>query len=266
MNKSPNVNVFIKKNTMKSIFIKSILLLMMSITILPSCREGTVAEDIDIELGTDYYPLEVGKFLEYQVDSTIYDFDGNLAIILESTTFIREEIVGTTIDNEGDTTFIIERFEKSDFLAPWEIKDVWSTKIANNRAEKIEENIRLIKMVYPLREGVDFNAALFVEEGLTVSIAGETLEAFKNWNSEVQTIDTPETIGSFSFNNVATMLYADDENLIEKRYAIAKYAKGIGLAYKEEWILDTQELTETLPWEEKAEIGYILRQTLINHN
>ncbi len=236
------------------------------VVLISSCREGSVNEDFPLEMGFEYFPLEVGKYKTYQMDSTVYDFDGAVPIIIESTTFVKEELVDIAIDNEGDTIYILERFERSNFSDPWIIKDVWSTKVANNRAERFEENIRLIKMVFPLKEGVDFDATLFIDDNFVVSVAGEAIEAFKNWTSEIQEIGTSETIGGENFSDIATIIHADDENLIEKRYSQSKYAKGLGLIEREEWILDTQNLTEALPWEEKAEIGYILKQTIIDYN
>ncbi len=236
------------------------------IIIMNSCKEGAVLEDLNLEYGYDYFPLEVGKYKVYQVDSTIYDFDGSTPIVLKSTTFVKEELIEIAFDNEGDTIFIIERFTRKNQTDPWQIKDVWSTKVANNRAERFEENVRLIKMVFPLREGTDFDATLYIDDNFVITVAGESIEAYKNWSSEIQTVNVPEEIGGITFDNVCTVTHTDDENLIEKRYSQSKYAKGIGLVHKEEWILNTQVLDENLPWEEKAEIGYILEQTILEYN
>jgi hypothetical protein len=67
---------------------------------------------------------------------------------------------------------------------------------------------------------------------------------------------------------VLTVREADSENLIELRRSRVKYAKGIGLVYRELWVLDTQciEQCDGKPWEEKAEKGFILSQTITAHN
>ncbi len=247
-------------------YIQFLFIISLFILTIFSCREGTTSEDLNIEMGYEYYPLEVGKYKVYQVDSTIYDFDGDIPIIIESTTFVKEELIEIRLDNEGDSIYILERFERKDPNDSWEIKDVWSTKRTENTAERFEENVRLIKMVFPVREGTDFDATLYVDENFIIFVQGESLEAYKNWNSEIQTVGVPEEIGSIPFNDVATITHADDENLIEKRFSQSKYAKNIGLVYREEWILDTQDLTEEIPWEEKADKGYIIRQTILDYN
>ncbi len=267
-----NINIFDaetfpnKKSDMKNpIYLLSIILFSF-LLLSSSCREGSTLDDFNLDMGFDYFPLEVGKYMVYQVDSTVYDFDGSTPIIIESTTYVKEELVDTAIDNEGDTIYVLERFERKAPSEPWIIKDVWSAKITDNRAERFEENVRLVSMVFPVKEGADFDATLFIDENFTISVEGEIIEAYKNWSSEIQEVGTMESIGSLDFDNIVTIIHADDENLIEKRYSQSKYAKGVGLVHREEWILDTQNLTETQPWEEKAEIGYILTQTILEFN
>jgi hypothetical protein len=81
-------------------------------------------------------------------------------------------------------------------------------------------------------------------------------------------LDQTESIGDLQFDKVAIVLLTDDgeENTIERRYALEKYARGVGLIYKEYEILDSQCSTCTEPWSEKAEKGFILKQTLIEYN
>ncbi len=246
--------------------IKYPLIMILIILSITSCREGGVYEEIVVEEGREYFPLSVGKYIDYQVDSIVFDFDGSVPIILQSTTYVREEIIEEYEDEEGDTAYRIERFEKASLNDDWQIKDVWTSKQTENIAEKTEENVRLIKMVFPLRQGADFDATLYVADDYTVSIAEEAIEPFKNWDAEIITVDDAMTVGDFTFSNVTEVLYADDENLIEKRYSKALYAKDVGMVYKEEWILDTQILDDLTPWEEKAEKGYILTQTIIDYN
>jgi hypothetical protein len=66
----------------------------------------------------------------------------------------------------------------------------------------------------------------------------------------------------------------DETNAIERRLSRVKYAKHIGVVYRELWILDSQYCNQipapadclTKPWVEKAEKGYILRQVITGYN
>ena len=80
------------------------------LSLLSACKE--TPDDYTTEFGYEYYPLQVGKFIEYQMDSTIYDPNGDTTVY-HSTTFIREEILDTLSDNNGNTLYKIEQFERS---------------------------------------------------------------------------------------------------------------------------------------------------------
>jgi len=43
------------------------------------------------------------------------------------------------------------------------------------------------------------------------------------------------------------------------------YAENVGLIYKEYWDLKTQDIQVGVPWEEKAEEGWIIRQKVIDY-
>ena len=54
------------------------------------------------------------------------------------------------------------------------------------------------------------------------------------------------------------------EQLKDPTSQFEKYAKDIGLIYKEMWILDTQKSESAAPWEVKAEEGFILKKSLVS--
>src|SRR5690606_24012329 len=108
----------------------------------------------------------------------------------------------------------------------------------SNGIEWIEENLRFIKMVFPLREGVEWNGNKHIDVTTIIPIAGESVEVFKSWSYEALSVGETEIIGDFVFDEVATLSQADSENLIELRYSQEKYAKNIGLVYREMKILE----------------------------
>ena len=217
-------------------------------------------------IGIDYFPLEVGKELVYQVDSVIYDTTGQGTLIDTTSSYLLERIVEKFQNSIGQNVFRIERYFKKNLSDPWQIQKIWSAELDSLRAIRTEDNFRFIKLVFPLVENSFWDGNQFIDKSTNVVVAGETVEIFKDWEYEVIRVDENEQIGTFAFNEVATISQADSENLIELRYSREKYAKGIGLVYKEMRILDTQNITESLPWEEKAQKGFILTQLLIDHN
>ncbi len=231
-----------------------------------ACNENTNKIDVNIDQGYEYFPLGLGKYWVYQVDSIVYDTTGNRVERDTARLFVREEIVDSFVDNSGRPAFRIERSIRYADTEAWRVKDVWMAVRSDDQAERVEENLRFVKLVFPLIQGTTWNGNLFIDETTQVIVAGESIEMFKNWSYELQSLGLTENIGGQSFENVATVLQADSENLIELRYAKEKYGRDIGLIYRELQILDTQNITESEPWEEKAQKGFILTQQLIEYN
>lgn len=252
----------------KSIYL--LLLFSFSLFFFKSCKDKTSLDDsFQIDFGYDYFPLEIGKYRDYQVDSTIFDFGpGGGTITHNSTTYLREQVIDTLTDNLNRVGYKIERFERSNLTDPWTVKDVWMFIRTDQQAESLEENLRFIKLVFPLKEGVVWNGNQFIDDATIISIAGESIEVFKSWEYNVDFVGEPITVNNEVYENGVQITQADNENLIELRYSIEQYAENIGLVFKEMKILDTQCIAECegQPWEEKAEKGFIVRQELIGHN
>jgi hypothetical protein len=77
----------------------------------------------------------------------------------------------------------------------------------------------------------------------------------------------------FDFDSVATVEQANSENLIEQRWSMERYAKGVGLIYREQQLVDSycKYLGDNAPcvnksWPEKAGRGYKLTQRIISWN
>lgn len=232
-----------------------------------SCEK--IVEDFDpSKFGFDYFPLEIGKSWTYQVDSIIYDDNG--ASVIETSSQVKEEIVESYEDETGETIFRIERFWRDSDSTSWEVTDVWVAYANESQAFRVEENLKFIKFVFPALEGKRWNGNIFFDESSTIiTISGESLAMFRGWNdARITSIDISEEVGRNNYNQVATVLLTDDreENTVERRFALEKYARGVGLIYKENIILDSQQSQSSAPWTEKAEKGFILKQTLIEHN
>ncbi len=220
------------------------------------------------EEGLDYFPLEVGKQWIYEIDSTIYDPDGLNGTVYAVHGFLKEEITDTIHGIDGTVIYMLEQWFRPIDTLPWQFQKVVFLSLEKGQAIRTEDNLRFIKLVFPLSKGKSWDGNIHFSPFIKVTVAGETLEMFKGWSYRVLSLDDAETIGDHTFEQVATIRNADEENLIELRRVIEKYARGVGLVAREMWILDTQCIEDCLgmEWEQKAEKGFILRQTLIDHN
>jgi hypothetical protein len=248
---------------------------LFGLLVLPSCADR-VTGNVDLLDPTaqhPYFPLETGRFVEYKVDSVIFDFaPGGGTRIDSSTTLVREQVGDTLTDNNGDVLYRIERFERPNDAAPWAFKRVETTSRNTNQAIRTEQNLRFLKLVFPMERRTEWNGNLWIETNREIEVAGERIRPYDNWLYEVDSIDQPNVIGPFVFDSVLTISEVEEFNAIEYRFSRVKYAKGIGLVWREQWILDSQYCNEeptpvdclTRPWLDKAERGYIIRQIVTN--
>ena len=243
-------------------------ILLFTIAVLAvACTEE--ADDFTLDFGENLYPLSVGSEYVYAVDSVIYDPLGAGERIDTSSGFAREVITEIIEGAADDTLYRLERSYRVAPGMPWQVTDVWTVRREPQRLIRTEENLDYIKLVFPLTERSDWDALAFVDTDREVIVAGETLAPFRQWDAQVDSIVTTWTDprSGFSYADAVFVQIADSgDNLIEYRRGYEVYAPNVGLVYRELFILDTQciEACAGQPWEEKAEKGFIVRQSLLS--
>ncbi|MCB0705168.1 MAG: hypothetical protein KDC34_07650 [Saprospiraceae bacterium] len=236
----------------------SISLLLLALSAFQACTKPAVAPD----LGYDYFPLEIGSSRIYQVDSVIYDPNGQIRI--DTVSFqLKESIADSYQDDTGLNWFRIERFERETDQDPWQFHSISAASRDETRAFRKENNLQFISFVFPQDIFAKWESTVFIDPLQEVVVAGEPLEMFKYWESGFRSIDAPYTLGTQTYPSTCEVFHAEFENLIELRRVREVYAKDTGLIYRELYILDTQIIDGTIPWEIKGEKGFILRQSLI---
>ena len=93
-----------------------------------------------------YFPLEVDAWIEYDVLDIIHSQLGSDTAMYQLKEITTEEF----LDNEGRLTYRIERYWRDDSNANWSIKDVWYSNKTTTTAEKVEENVRFTKLIFPI--------------------------------------------------------------------------------------------------------------------
>ncbi|MEM1327869.1 MAG: hypothetical protein AAGI23_18060 [Bacteroidota bacterium] len=245
---------------MKLLFYLSILTLLLT-----SCQQNVSIEPL--VTGQNYYPLEVGKYITYQVDSVLFDPTDGRTVRDSSSNQIRETVVDSWTAEDGKAMFRIERAIYEADTDEWRVTDVYATYADELEAVRVEENLSFTKMKFPFREGQRWEGLNF-NPNLEVFIADEPIEMFKNWGSVTRTIGEPMQIDDFNFTAVTKIELANDTNAIELRTGFEYYARNIGLVYRELYILDTQNTlaADDVVWADKAEEGFLMTQKVVDFN
>lgn len=206
-----------------------LILILLGAVCLFSCKKDKddyVAPDI----GHNYAGMEVGKYIIYDVDSFFYD--DFTATIDTSIYQIKEEVVEKYTDLEDEEAFKIHRYKKEKDSLNWVLTDVWNAKLTQTNFQKVEENVRFVKLIFPVRANITWN--------------GNSMNNLDELRYEYTSIDALETIGGHTFGNVLSVLQEEDINLISQTLFEEKYARGVGLVYKKE--LDIIRDSLSAPW------------------
>lgn len=220
-----------------------------------SCKKDTNTKTVDFSY--TYFPLEEGHFVTYKVDSISYNDFFNPVLVTKSTFYIKEVVADEFVDLQGRKSRRIERFKKINLNDDWQVYNVYYATITATTAEKIEENQRFIKLIFPIAEEKQWLGNNFINP------INELLY-LKNWNYTMSNIHQPKSIGALSFDSTLVVLQQYDSSAINITTSVEQYATNVGLIYKELRVLASQN-NFNLPWEERAEQGYIFRMTIVDY-
>lgn len=206
-------------------------------------------------LGLEYYPTTVGKYVIYNVDSTIYNSLSQNTIVTKYQ--IKEKITENFTDNEGQNALRLERFIKkynplkSYDSIPWTIKEVWMVNATNKSVQVVEGNVRFTKLIFPIQQNANWN--------------GNAKNTMGEWLYSYEYIDKTETIGNKQVDNVLSVKQKNYRTLISYQNYAEKYAKGIGLVYREITDVLSNNVIANVPVEGRIEDGVIYKQTLVTY-
>ena len=217
--------------------------------------------------GNDYYPLAIGKTSIFDLDSVIYDpISASVSRIDTYRWQAREIMSDTSVAKDKAVTFIVDRSIRAKATDNWTPRETFGASLTANQALLFENNLTFIKFPTYFAVGTNWDGNLYNDVSIKLEVAGEILEPFsKKCTFEVLSYGKAEKIGTKDYADVLTVqAQSDPKILTEKRYSLEKYAKGIGLVYREIKILDTQKLDATIAWEKKAQKGFIVKMTRTN--
>lgn len=248
------------------------LSLILAVVLLTWTCNQRVVQEPSLEFGYEYFPLAIGQFWEYEVDSIIYRPGQNGGVAKDSIrSQLREVVVDTFRDNANQLNYIVEQYTRRTADLPWQVVNVLRLARDQEQAYRVEDNLRFLKMVFPPKPDRSWSGTNYFDEFTKVPVPGGEVEVFKGWESTILSQDQNWQAGDLSFANVLEIEIASFNTFIERRAGTEYYAKGVGLISRSLTIFDTQcqiccdgDCGER-PWEEKAELGFEVQQKLIRY-
>lgn len=225
---------------------------------------GCYREDTELPfIGYEYFPTELGKYIEYRVDSTWQDDPIGPAAFAEAHYLLRELNESQFTDEEGRPAIRLERYSRFTEQENWQMKDVWFKVRTAQIAEQNEENVVYIKHNFPVKADKTWDG----NSKNTLQTLQETYRQLgipEVWEYSYTNIHEPYTINGMTFDSTVTVVQFDRPAIFGLNlFAREVYAKDIGLVHKQLNVFDVQQ-NQTNP-NEKDTVGFFYEMVVTGY-
>lgn len=195
-------------------------ILFFTFIVLVFARCGDDAEVYDTDLGYQYFPSEIGRFVIYKADSIFHDqpVQGVPGIHDTISYYIKEVLDSEFLDAQEEQSIRITRFKKDSLHQEWSLVDVWFSRRNVRNAEKVEENRRFIKLGFPISKFARWD--------------GNALNDLDEWEYVYDSLGLDRTYGELSFFNTITVFQRNYLTEVNDEFAYEVYAPEVGLIYR----------------------------------
>jgi hypothetical protein len=193
-----------------------IFLTLISTLFFVACKK-TINEQPIQDKFESYFGLTPGRFITYNVREISHDETADIKH--DTTIYQLKTVIGDTIvDNAGRIARKFLRFKRTNSLQNWVLSDVWTTLIEGNYAELVEENQRVIKMLFPISPKTSWNPNIF------------------NLNSSqdcfYDKIHESRSLNGINFDSTVIVEQENERNLVQYKRKYEVFANHVGLIYK----------------------------------
>ena len=180
-----------------------------------SCNK--TVEVLESKSVQSYMPLGIGKFIVYNLDSTVYT---NLGTKIEIHSYqIKDTVQSATTDNLGRIVYRISRLLRSQVdTNNWKNIFTYNAIIYSSKIEIIESNQKYLKLMMPIKEGFSWKGNTYVN-----TVTYPELQFLNNWEYNYQDVNKSITINNPANKNIYS----------EINYSKEIFAENIGLVFKE---------------------------------
>lgn len=227
---------FILSSTLSA---RKALLVSAFLVLLSACKK---TETLDTMTLDELFPLTVGKYITYRVDSLVFVDAGKTAATHRYQ--FRHIVEKQVTDNLNRPAWqVVTYINDSLGKGAWVASGVYIVTPTGKQLEVNENNQRVIKLQLPAKEGFTWKGNSYLSDrpynpAYEISVDGN----MSLWEYTYKTINQKERIGSVDIDNVTTITHIDafenvpmktDTAFASRELSFEKYAKNIGLVYKE---------------------------------
>jgi hypothetical protein len=260
-----------------SVLTSVIVLIFISFLVLSCGKETEVVDGTDFQkerLTELIMPLQPGKFITYRVDSMVFtNFQRNTEIHKYQ---VKHVVDAQVTDNLNRPSYRIFRFiTDSAATQPWQANGSYFITVLDDGVELIEDNLRVIKVHLPVRNGSIWPGNNHLPEDPYSAFYGfSNDDNMEDWEFYFDGDLQPSlTIQGKTYNNVYTILENDESDPVtgpsdygSVSFAQEIYSKNIGLVYRELTMWEQQPNYTPPSTYDPYKIGFGIKMWMIAHN
>jgi hypothetical protein len=238
------------------------LVTALLILIICSCNKSN---PLVTDTPADYYPMHVGSYIIYRMDSLKFVNVGSQDTIIS---YHAKEIVDDSItDNLGRPSYRVIRYlSDTTESAPWTPSIAYMVTPLKGSVEVTENNLRFIKLVTPVQDGISWLGNAYIDTQSDTS----PVPYMDGWNYTYNHTGQPFDVLEGTIPETVTVNEADevtglgDGSYTQTLYSAEVYGKNIGCIYKR--FLYSVYQSPNVEYPAGVTIGYGLSFNMVSHN
>jgi hypothetical protein len=213
----------------------------------------------------DYYPMHVGSYIIYRMDSLKYINVGSEDTLIS---YHAKEVVDDSItDNLGRLSYRVIRYlSDTNEIAGWTPSIAYMVTPLSGSVEVVENNLRFIKMVTPVQDGVNWMGNSYIDTKSDTS----QVPYLDGWTYVYSNTGLPFNVlaGTIPESVIVNEAYdisgLGDSSYTQTIFSEEVYGKNIGPIYKK--FLYSVYQAPNVQYPAGATIGYGLTFNMVSHN
>jgi hypothetical protein len=243
---------------------KTVLLItIVTVVVFASCKKST--DVLDVPAVNDYSPFVIGKYIAYNLDSTIFINFGTKDTVVKYQ--VKHQVDALITDNLGRPAYRIIRYIRKTAADPWVPDNTFMAVPTEFALEFVENNMRFLKLKGPVRDGFTWKGNSYID---TYSL-NSNVKYLDDWDYTYDSVGTSRTIGTFTLDNTLHVAQRDEiignpsdpNSYSEINFSSENYAQGLGLFYRNFLHIEYQPAR---PGVGAYRVGYGVKMTMIDHN
>lgn len=226
-------------------------------------------EDYISEPLTDYLNLEIGKFVRYRLDSTLFINFGQKDTVVK---YQAKDVVEAEImDALGRPSFRVVRYlSDTTGTKPWVPSDTYMITPTRESVEIIENNFRYLKLKLPIKEGFSWKGNSYIstqssDKDWIFRFMDDWDYVYENLGQSFKVLNNQTVESTVTINQRDDIAGFPNDPGLYSEYTFSKevFGKGIGLIYRDFLHWEYQPPTGGNPGYKE---GYGIKLVMIDHN